>query len=542
MQPIAAIAARLDIPPQFLHAYGPHFAKVRLELLDQLPAEPRGKLILVTAVTPTLYGEGKTVTTVGLTQALDRIGKRVVATLRQPSLGPVFGQKGGATGGGKSQVLPHDKINLHFTGDFHAVAAAQNTLAALIESHLYHGNELGLDPHSIDWPRAVDVNDRSLREIITGLGGRINGQPRQTGFVITAASEMMAILGLSQSLDDLRRRIGDIVLGTSKTTGAYVRARDLKATGALMALLADALHPNLAQTTEGTPVFVHTGPFANIAHGTASAASLRLALRLADYVVNETGFAADLGAEKFFDLVMPATGFRPAVAVLVATVRAVAAQSGKPECNAATLAEGVANLDRHVENTRNFGVPVVVAVNRFPNDDPALLAWLQRHCEEKLGVACAHSDVYGGGGEGGRDLAEKVVAAAESTPGNPHSLYPPEMPLAEKIRTVATRIYRAGSVLFEPAAASRLRKIEEAGFGHLPVCMAKTQYSFSDNAKLPGAPSGFQLTISEVFLRGGAGFVTAVSGNIPLMPGLGKDPAAFHIDVNASGDVTGLAV
>ena len=534
MKPISEIASRLDIPAANLYQYGPYFTKVRLN-----PGPPRGNLILVTAVTPTLQGEGKTVTSIGLAQALDRIGKRVVATLRQPSLGPVFGQKGGATGGGRSQLAPADKINFHFTGDFHAVAAAQNTLAALLESHLYHGQEPKLDPHSIDWPRAIDVNDRSLREVVTGLGGRINGNPRQTGFVITAASEMMAILGLSESLDDLRRRLGNIVAG-STAFGAPVRVSGLGVTGALLALLADAFHPNLAQTTEGTPAFVHTGPFANIAHGTASVASLRLAMGLADYVVNETGFAADLGAEKFFDVVMPASGLRPAVAVMVASVRAVAAQSPDPQPSVASLEQGVANLERHVENTRNFGVPVVVAINRFPSDDPALLAWLERHCETRLGVPCAVSDVYGQGGEGGRELAEKVVAAAEA-PGDPRPLYAPDLPLAEKIRAVATKIYRAGTVAFEPAAARKIQKLEESGFGHLPVCMAKTQYSFSDNPKLLGAPTGFTLTVNEVALRAGAGFVTAVSGSIPLMPGLGKEPAARLIDVDADGRITGLS-
>ncbi len=543
MKPISEIAARLEIPSEYVHAYGPYFAKVRLESMERpAVAPPRGKLILVTAVTPTTHGEGKTVTTIGLAQALDRIGKSVVATLRQPSLGPVFGMKGGATGGGLSQVVPADKINFHFTGDFHAVAAAQNTLAALIESHLYQGNELGLDPHTIDWPRAIDVNDRSLRDVVTGLGGRLNGAPRQTGFVITAASEMMAILGLSESLPDLRRRIGDIVIGSVRGGGgAVVRVKDLKVTGALLALLADALHPNLAQTTEGTPAFVHTGPFANIAHGTASVASLRMALGLADYVVNETGFAADLGAEKFFDVVMPATGIRPAVAVMVASVRAVAAQGGESSVvTQASLERGVVNLERHVENTRNFGVPVVVAVNRFPSDDPALLDWLQRHCENRLGVSCALSDVYMRGGEGGRDLAEKV-AAATLPGGDARPLYAAELPLADKIRTVATRIYRAGSVAFETAAASKLEKLQKGGFGHLPVCMAKTQYSFSDNAKLIGAPSGFTLTINDVALRAGAGFVTALSGSISLMPGLGKDPVALLLDVNAEGRITGLS-
>lgn len=539
MKPITEVAAGLGIPADSLYCYGPHIAKVRLAAMPAGSATS-AKLILVTGITPTKHGEGKTVTAIGLAQALERIGKRAVATLRQPSLGPVFGEKGGATGGGRSQVIPHDRINFHFTGDFHAVAAAQNTLAALIDSHLYHGNETGLDPHSIDWPRAIDVNDRSLREVITGLGGRLNGSPRQNKFVITAASEIMAILGLAHSMDDLRRRIGAIVIGTTRA-GAMLRVDDLGVTGALLALLAHALDPNLVQTTEGTPAFVHSGPFANIAHGTASLVSLKLASGLADYVVNETGFAADLGAEKFFDVVMPSSGLRPAVAVVVATVRAVSAQTGEAVVSQDTLERGVVNLDRHVENTRNFGVPVVVALNRFPSDDPALLAWLLRHCESTLSVGCAVSDVYGQGGEGGRDLAEKVVAAA-AMPSDPQPLYGAELPLVDKIRTIATRVYRAGSVAFEPAAVRAAKKLQESGFGHLPVCMAKTQYSFSDNPKLNGAPSGFVLTVSELQLRAGAGFVTAVSGSMALMPGLGNEPAALKLDVDPDGGITGLSV
>lgn len=522
MKPITVVAESLGIPTEYLHTYGPHMAKIRLPLLEQLGGR-RGKLVLVTAITPTLYGEGKTVTTIGLAQALSMTGKRAIATLRQPSLGPVFGQKGGATGGGLSQVMPHDRINVHFTGDFHAVAAAQNTLAALIDSFEHHGT-LDVDPLTIDWPRTVDVNDRSLRDIVTGLGGRVNGSPRETGFVITAACEMMAILALAESMDDLRRRIGDIVIGTARGTGRMVRVSEMGVTGSLMMLLADALHPNLAQTTEGTPAFVHAGPFANIAHGTASVASIKMALGLADYVVNETGFAADLGAEKFFDIVMPVSGLRPDVAVVVASVRAVAAN-------------GLENLARHVENVRLFGVPAVVAINRFPADTEAELERLRGYCETTLGVACAVSDTYGKGGAGGVELAEKV---ATCTGGAARPLYGPEAELTEKIRTVATRIYRAGSVTIETAAAKKLAKLQAAGFGHLPVCMAKTQYSFSDNPKLSGAPEGFEFTVSDAFVRGGAGFVTAVAGSMSLMPGLGKAPAALHLDVGADGRTVGL--
>lgn len=515
MKPITAVAESLGIPAEFLHSYGPHMAKVQLALLDHLPPR-RGKLVLVTGITPTVHGEGKTVTTIGLTQALAHIGKKSVATLRQPSLGPVFGQKGGATGGGLSQVLPHDRINVHFTGDFHAVAAAQNTLAALIDSFLHHG-QLNVDPFSIDWPRAVDVNDRSLRSVITGLGGRLNGRPRETQFVITAACEMMAILALAESLDDLRTRIGNIVIGSA-------RVSDMGITGSLVMLLADALQPNLVQTTDGTPAFVHAGPFANIAHGTASVASLRMALGLADYVVNETGFAADLGAEKFFDIVMPASGLRPDVAVIVASVRAVAAN-------------GRENLARHVENVRRFGVPVVVTINRFPADTDAELDHLRGFCTDTLGVACAVSDLYGQGGAGGVELAEKVVA---SNGGAAVSLYPPEMELTEKLRTVATCIYRAGKVTIDAGAAKKLAQLQSTGFGHLPICMAKTQYSFSDNPKLVGAPEGFEFTVSDAYLRGGAGFVTAVAGTMSLMPGLGKTPAALTLDIGADGRMIGL--
>jgi len=536
--PIRDIAAKLQIPETLLESYGNYNAKLRLELLDQYPPS-RGKLILVTAVTPTAHGEGKTVVSVGLAQALWRIGRRAVATIREPSLGPVFGIKGGATGGGRSKLEPSEIINLHFNGDFHAVTAAHNLLAALIDAHLHHGNELGLDVDNIFWPRTLDTNDRALRHIVVGLGGKANGVPRESGFVITAASEVMACLALARSREDLRQRLGDIVIGFN-VKGEAVRARDLGATGAMMVLLNEAIMPNLVQTTEHTPAIVHAGPFANIAHGTSSILAQKMGAALADYVVNECGFAADLGAEKYFDIVLPAAGLRPAVAVLIASVRAVAAQSGVDRVSPATLAKGSANLRKHLENLRKFRVPVVVAINRFSSDSEESLQWLRDFCRDH-GVASAVADVFQRGGEGGIQLAEVTAAAADAN-GEPEAtpLYDSGLPLEEKVERIAREIYGAGPVHFEGEARRKLKRFRELGFGHLPVCMAKTQSSLTDNPKMLGAPEGFPFTVTNAFLSAGAGFVVVIAGNMLLMPGLGKSPAALRMDVDAHGNIIGL--
>jgi formate--tetrahydrofolate ligase len=526
MVPISEIADRLGIPDDLLEPYGKYTAKVRLDLLDRFPKR-RGKLVLITAITPTTSGEGKTVTTIGLTQGLVKRGHSAVAALREPSLGPVFGQKGGATGGGKASLEPIDKINLHFNGDFHAITTAHNLLAALIDTHLHFGNELGIDVKELWWPRAMDMNDRALRQLATGLGGRTNGPARETGFVITAASEIMAILALAESRDDLRCRLGEIVVGFSYS-GAPVRARDLKAVGPMMVLLNEALMPNLVQTTEGAPALVHCGPFANIAHGTSSVLAQRMGLHLADYVVNETGFAADLGAEKFFDIVMPMCGHVPSVAVVIVTLKAIRAQGS------------LANLERHLENLKQWGVPAVVALNRFPDDDEAELAKVREFCAGK-GVDAELSEGYAKGGDGMTALADKVVAAAQtSDPSQVKPLYTSDATLEAKITTVATRVYGAQGVAFKPAAKSRLQQFASLGYGSLPVCIAKTQYSFSDDPKMMGAPSGWTLNINDATLSAGAGFVVAIAGSMMLMPGLGKTPQAHKLDVDADGAVIGM--
>lgn len=534
MRPISEIADRLGIPSEFVEPYGRFTAKLRLELLDRFP-ERRGKLVLITAITPTTSGEGKTVTTIGLTQGLVKRGHNAVAALREPSLGPVFGQKGGATGGGKASLAPLDKINLHFNGDFHAITAAHNLLAALLDAHLHFGNELGIDPKEILWPRAIDMNDRALRQIATGLGGRTNGPARETGFVITAASEIMAILALSESRADLRRRLSQMVVGFTYG-GRPVRAIDLKAVGPMMVLLNDALLPNLVQTSEGAPAIVHCGPFANIAHGTSSVLAQRMGLHLADFVVNETGFAADLGAEKFFDLVMPMCGHVPSVAVVIVTLKALRAQGGAE----GVVNEGFPNLQRHLENLRRWGVPAVVALNRFPSDTVDELDRVQAF-SASLGVESALSEGYARGGDGMVDLADKVVAAAAtSRPDQVSPLYDPTLPLEAKIREIATKVYGAQGVSIKPAARSRLQQFEKLGYDRLPVCIAKTQYSFTDDAKVLGAPTGWTLTISDATLSAGAGFVVAIAGSMMLMPGLGKTPQAQLLDVDDAGAVTGM--
>ncbi len=541
---IDEIADKLGIPDDYLEHYGKHTAKLRLELLSRSDKAPRGKLILVTAITPTSHGEGKTVVSIGLTQALQKSGRRAVATLREPSLGPVFGIKGGATGGGLSQVLPSEIINLHFNGDFHAITAAHNLLAAMIDSHIHHSNELRIDVDNIFWPRAIDMNDRALRHVIVGLGGKVNGVPRETGFVITAASELMAILALANSREDLRSRLNDIVIGFD-LDGRVLRAKDLQSTGGMMVLLNQAIMPNLVQTTEHAPALVHAGPFANIAHGTSSIIAQRMGLQLADYVVNETGFGADLGAEKYFDVVMPSAGLRPSVAVLIASVRALCEQGSSHDGAAArydttALRVGFTNLSRHIENLRKFRVPIVVAVNRFATDSKAHLDLIQDFCRI-MGCESAIVDAYQKGGEGGLELAEKVVSAADvADTSQVRSLYPAEMSLEKKVETVAREIYGAAGVYFETSARRAIQKFTDLGFGHLPVCIAKTQSSFTENPKLVGAPQGWTLTVTGAHLSAGAGFIVVIAGNMLLMPGLGKVPQAVKMDVDETGEIAGL--
>jgi formate--tetrahydrofolate ligase len=527
MRLIREIADKLQIPDPYLEYYGKYTAKLRLELLGDAVSPRHGKLILVTAITPTSHGEGKTVVSIGLAQAIERLGRRSLVTLREPSLGPVFGLKGGATGGGKAQVLPSEIINLHFNGDFHAVTAAHNLLAAMIDSHIHNSNQLQIDVDNIFWPRAIDMNDRALRHIIVGLGGKVNGVPRETGFVITAASEVMAILALANSRQDLRRRLGEIVIGFD-LNGKVLRAGDLGATGALMVLLNEAIMPNLVQTTEHTPALVHAGPFANIAHGTSSVISQKMALKLAEYVINETGFGADLGAEKYFDIVMPASGLKPSACVLIATVRALQAQGGFD------------NLARHLENLAKFDLPVVVAVNRFHSDSAADIAAVREFCRAS-GVECAETDVYSDGGKGGLELAEKVMtAAAAGDSARVRPLYGPDLGIEQKVETIAQGIYGADGVSFELSARKKIRKFAELGFSHLPVCIAKTQSSLSDNPRLLGRPTGWTLTITDAHLAAGAGFIVIVAGNMLLMPGLGKDPQAARMDVDEDGRILGL--
>jgi formate--tetrahydrofolate ligase len=531
--PICKIAEKLALTPEQYEPIGAFGAKIKLDLLTDPDAPIRGKFILVTATTPTTSGEGKTVVSIGLAQGLERIGCKSIVTSREPSLGPVFGLKGGAAGGGKSQVEPSQKINLHFHGDFHAITAAHNLLAAMIDAHLFHGNPLDLDPGQITWPRALDMNDRALRNITVSVGSKRDGANRETGFVITAASEIMAILGLASSRADLRRRIDSIVIGVSRA-GRPVTARDLGATGAMMALLDEALLPNLVQTTEGTPAMVHTGPFANIAHGTSSVISQQIALRLADYAVNECGFAADLGAEKYFDIVMRTSGIQPAAAVLVATVQSLKAQGE------GSLQAGFSNLRHHIQTLCNYGVPVIVAINRFPADQPAELAAIAAECAGQ-GIGCAIVEAFAKGGEGATDLAQKVVALIEANPAPAiHPVYALEESFEDKIRAVATQVYGAAGVSLSDQARAKLAQYVDWGFAGLPVCIAKTQYSLSDNPKLMGAPTGWTLNVTDVSLSAGAGFVVAIAGNMMLMPGLPRTPRALSIDVDADGNITGV--
>ncbi len=541
--PIEDVAARLGIPADGIYRYGPYKAKLAHDYIRTLEARPAGKLILVTAISPTPAGEGKTTTTIGLGDALARIGEKAAICLREPSLGPVFGAKGGATGGGRAQIIPMQDINLHFTGDLHAISAAHNLLSALIDNHIYWGNKLDLDTRRIAWRRVVDLNDRALRQVIVGLGGPANGFPREDGFDITVASEVMAIFCLARTLEELEERLSRMVVGQTRGR-TLVEAGALKGIGSMLALLRDAFQPNLVQTMEHTPAFVHGGPFANIAHGCNSVIATRAALRLADYVVTEAGFGADLGAEKFLDIKCRQAGLAPDAAVVVATVRALKMHGGVPvkelgREDVAAVQRGTANLLRHVENMRKFGLPVVVALNRFTSDTPAEIAAVM-DALAPLGVeahVCAH---WADGGAGAQALAHAVKALC-AQPSHFHTLYPDAMPLKEKIETVAREIYRAGEVTFTAAAAARLEDLQAGGFGHLPVCMAKTQYSFSADPTLRGAPEGHVLPVREVRLSAGAGFVVALTGDVMTMPGLPSVPAAEGIFVDPDGIIGGLS-
>ena len=540
--PIAEIAAKAGIPADAAEPYGSNKAKITEDFLRQQEGQPQGKLILVTAVNPTPAGEGKTTTSIGLAQALCRLGKRAIVTLREPSLGPVFGLKGGAAGGGYSQVLPMEEINLHFTGDIHAVTAANNLLSALIDNHIHQGNVLDIDPERVVFRRCMDMNDRALRRIEIGLGGKANGTPRFDGFQISVASEVMAILCLARDLRDLRERLGRILIGYN-TAGKPIFARDLQAEGAMAALLRDALRPNLVQTLEHTPCLMHGGPFANIAHGCNSVRATRLALTLADYTVTEAGFGSDLGAEKFFDIKCPAAGLMPSAAVLVVTVRALCYNGGsdKDTCrtpDAAAVAAGLCNLTAHVENLRQYGVPVVVAVNRFPDDQPEELALIRAECD-RLGVRVAESEVFAKGGAGGEALAQQVLAACDE-PNRFAPITSPAMTLREKIDAIARRVYGAAAVEYSPEAELQLGEMAALGLEHAPVCIAKTQYSLSDNAKALGRPAGHTLHIRGLSASCGAGFAVALAGSVLTMPGLPAHPAAMEISLTDDGRITGL--
>ena len=541
MQPITEVAKTAGIDEKYLEQYGKYKAKVDYSILKE-ETHTQGKLVLVTAINPTPAGEGKTTTTVGLADGMRKLGKNVLVALREPSLGPVFGVKGGAAGGGYAQVIPMEDINLHFTGDFHAIGAANNLLAAMLDNHIYQGNRLNIDPRRITWRRCVDMNDRQLRFVVDGLGGRVNGTPREDGYDITVASEIMAVLCLASDITDLKARLSRLVVGYTYDEKP-VTAGDLNAQGAMTALLKDALKPNLVQTLEGTPAFVHGGPFANIAHGCNSVMATKLSLSLADYVITEAGFGADLGAEKFLDIKCRYAGIAPSACVLVATVRALKSHGGVAKAdlnqpNLEAVKAGAANLVRHIDNLKNgFGLPVVVAINAFPTDTPEEQACVQQVCAEQ-GVPCVLSEVFAKGGEGGKALAEKVLEIMEDRPIQ--FTYPLDMPLKDKVKAIAKKIYRADDVNFSAAASKTLAELTELGYGDLPVCIAKTQYSFSDNAKLLAAPTGFTMEVREVRLAAGAGFVVVICGNIMTMPGLPKKPAAVNIDVDADGKISGL--
>jgi formate--tetrahydrofolate ligase len=544
MRPIMDVAReRLGIAPENLNPYGHYKAKVSMDYIKSLKSKPNGKLILVTAITPTPAGEGKTTTTVGLTDALNHIGKKAMCALREPSLGPCFGVKGGAAGGGYAQVVPMEDINLHFTGDFHAIGTAHNLLSALIDNHIYWGNSLGIDGRRVAWRRALDMNDRSLRSIVSSLGGVANGFPREDGFDITVASEVMAIFCLASDLEDLKKRLGNIIVGYTRDRKP-VRASDIKGQGPMTALLKDALSPNLVQTLEGTPAFIHGGPFANIAHGCNSVLATTTALKLADYVVTEAGFGADLGGEKFLDIKMRKTGLQPDCAVIVATIRALKMHGGvkkddlkKEDLKA--LEAGMANLERHVQNIQKFGIPAVVSINRFSADTDAEIALVKEKCKA-LGVEALMADHWAMGGEGAADVARAVVRVCDEGKAKLKLLYPDDMPLFEKIRTIAREIYRAKDATADKPVRDQLANFEAMGFGKAPVCIAKTQYSFSTNADAKGAPTDHTINVREVRLSAGAEFVVAVCGEIMTMPGLPRVPAADSIDVGPDGRIVGL--
>ena len=543
MKPIKEVAEKLGIAEDALSLYGNYKAKISAGQLEALKDKPDGKLILVTAISPTPAGEGKTTTSVGLVDALAAIGKKAVIALREPSLGPVFGIKGGAAGGGHAQVVPMEDINLHFTGDFHAIGVANNLLAALIDNHIHHGNALGIDSRRITWKRAVDMNDRQLRHIVDGLQGKVNGVPREDGFDITVASEVMAILCLSENITDLKNRLEKIIIGYS-FDGKPVTAKDLKAGGAMAAVLKDAIHPNLVQTLEHTPALIHGGPFANIAHGCNSVLATKLALKYGDYAVTEAGFGADLGAEKFIDIKCRTSGLRPSAVVLVATIRALkmhggVAKSDLAEENVQAVVDGLPNLEKHLENIQDvYGLPAVVAINKFPLDTEAELQAVYDACQ-KRGVDVVISDVWANGGAGGKELAEKVVELAE---GDNHFqfVYNEEDSIETKLNKIVTKVYGGKGVRLTPTAKRELKQLEELGFSNYPICMAKTQYSFSDDAKKLGAPKDFVVTISQLKVSAGAGFIVALTGAIMTMPGLPKVPASEKIDVDKDGNISGL--
>lgn len=543
MRPITEVAAAAGLDAEDLELYGRYKAKLSADVWKKTADKPDGKLVLVTAINPTPAGEGKTTTTVGLGEALAKMGKKAMIALREPSLGPVFGIKGGAAGGGYAQVVPMEDINLHFTGDMHAITAANNLLCAMLDNHMQQGNVLGIDPRRIVFTRVMDMNDRALRNITIGLGGKVNGVPREDHFMITVASEVMAILCLAKDLDDLKKRFGDILVAYT-FAGKPVYARDLHAEGAMTALMRDAIKPNLVQTLEGTPALMHGGPFANIAHGCNSVQATRLAMKLADIAITEAGFGADLGAEKFMDIKCRKAGISPDCIVLVATVRALKYNGGVPKTelntpNMSALERGICNLDAHLDNMKKFGVPVVVAINAFPTDTAEEMEFIRKHCAER-GVRVALSEVFAKGGEGGEELAREVLTVLDEGKADFHMLYEDELPLEEKIRRIAKEIYGADGVTFAPAAHKELANITDMGYGRLPVCIAKTQYSLSDDASLLGRPSQFVVSVRSARLAAGAGFVVVETGAVMTMPGLPKVPAAEKIDVDNAGVITGL--